>query len=417
MKIKLILALALLAASLPINAFRYAGGDISLLPEYEKAKAQYRDNNGKVITDFLPWCKEQGMNAMRVRLFLNPKDYKGTDADPNACQDLEYILPLCRRIKDAGFKLLLDFHYSDFWADPGKQWTPEVWRDLDDEALGNALYEYTRNTLLRLKEEGAAPDLIQPGNEISYGMMWGPQGTSQSQLKKTTTEAGWQRFGALLKQAIKGCREVCPDAPIIMHTERIENQKVLIDFYTHMKDMEIDYDVIGLSFYPYFHGKIVNLESGIALLEKRFTDKEIMIVETGYPYKWEVGGTKYDHTATYPYSDAGQAAYTQDLVNMLLKHPKITGLFWWWMEYNAYRTNLSGWYNAPLWDSLTGKAGKAVQALASFADSNDSAVDNVDVDIWEGKDAWFDLMGRPLSSAPSSPGLYIHNGRKVMIGR
>ncbi len=115
---------------------------------------------------------------MRVRLFVNPEDYSGADKDANACQDLEYIVPLCKSIKENGFSLLLDFHYSDTWADPAKQWTPKAWENLTDEELYAKIYSYTKECLQTLNDAGATPDFIQPGNEISYGMLWGPVGTS-----------------------------------------------------------------------------------------------------------------------------------------------------------------------------------------------------------------------------------------------
>lgn len=191
------------------------------------------------------------------------------------------------------------------------------------------------------------PDFIQPGNEISYGMLWGPEGTSAANQKKCTSgsSANWDRFGTLLRNAIKACREVCPDAKIIIHTERVANVKVQKNFYDWMKALAVDYDIIGLSYYPYFHGKLNVLETAISDLEKNYPEKNIMVVETGYPLKWEVPGT--DKEVDYPYTDAGQNQFAEVLVSMLLKHPKVDGLFWWWLEYNAKGTALSGWYNAP----------------------------------------------------------------------
>ncbi|MDE6653605.1 MAG: arabinogalactan endo-1,4-beta-galactosidase, partial [Muribaculaceae bacterium] len=136
MNIRYLLALLLPVMCIPAFAtYRYVGGDISLLPEYERAGAQYKDHDGTPVAELLPFLHDQGMNAMRVRLFVNPSDYKGADADKNACQDLDYILPLCKRIKAAGFALMLDFHYSDTWADPAKQWTPKAWEGLTDDQL------------------------------------------------------------------------------------------------------------------------------------------------------------------------------------------------------------------------------------------------------------------------------------------
>lgn len=135
---KYVIIIAALLTMLPMMAQRYVGGDISLLPEYEKAHATYKTHDGTPIQDLLPWLRQEGMNAMRVRLFVNPADHKAkypSEYDPNACQDLEYITPLCKKIVDNGFSLMLDFHYSDTWADPAKQWTPESWRGLTDEQL------------------------------------------------------------------------------------------------------------------------------------------------------------------------------------------------------------------------------------------------------------------------------------------
>lgn len=398
----LIVAMALL--SLNAQADRYVGGDISLLPEYEAAGSKYKDHSGKSIPDFLPWCREQGMNAMRVRLFVDPSKYTGSDADPNTCQTLEYILPLCQQIKENGFALMLDFHYSDTWADPAKQYTPADWKDLTDEELYEKIYEYTKESLLTLKEAGAAPDFIQPGNEISYGMLWGPQGTPAADQKKTLmgSSANWDRFGKLLNQAIKACHEVCPDAKIVLHTERVAQVNVLKNFYDKMKSLKVDYDIIGLSYYPYFHGGLDVLETALTTLEGRYPDKNIMIVETGYPYKWEVPGTTHNLTDEYPYSDAGQNKFATDLVDTLEKHSAVDGLFWWWMEYNAYGTSLSGWYNAPLFNSETGKATSAFKTICSFAES--SGIDTFMPDTESGIVGYYGLDGVYLGSNPENLG-------------
>ena len=373
------LLIALLGiCTLGVFAQKYVGGDISLLPKYEQAKAQYYDKDGKTIAEPLAFFKEQGMNAMRLRLFVDPSKNTGEDKDENVCQDLAYIKPLAKRIKDAGFKLMLDFHYSDTWADPGKQWTPDAWKNLSDADLQQKLYDYTKDVLQQLKTEGAEPDMIQTGNEISYGMLWGTRAAvgsnSTNRCWPSSSEANWTRFTNFLKQATKACREVCPEAKIILHTERTsisqqtdnKDYAALSNFYSKMKAAGIDYDIIGLSYYPYFHGAISELEGAINLLEKDYADKNIMIVEFGYPYAWAVPGSTYQYDSKYPYSDAGQKALTADVIKMLNQHKNVNGLFWWWMEYNAKGTNLSGWYNAPLFDSNTGKATSALYELKNF---------------------------------------------------
>lgn len=353
---------------------KYVGGDISLLPEYEKARAIFKDKGTAVAP--LVLFKKVGWNAMRLRLFVNPDQYKGADRDPNACQNLAYILPLAKQIKAAGFKLLLDFHYSDTWADPAKQWTPAAWAGLDDSQLAAKLKAYTAEVLTKMKQNGTEPDLIQTGNEISYGMLWGQNAATARYCYPSSPQENWNRFTQLLHAATAACREICPKAKIILHTERVStsqqhdnaNYQVLMNFYQQMQLAKIDYDVIGLSYYPYFHGSMNELNDAISRLERAFANKNIMLVETGYPYKWAVGGSTFDYTAQYPYSLQGQQRFTAALITMLKTHKRVTGLFWWWPEYNAFNTQLSGWYNAPLFDSTTGEATPALYELKKFAE-------------------------------------------------
>lgn len=417
MKLRKLLLFPLLAVATVFSSpaeYRYVGGDISLLPEYESAGAQYKDHDGQPVAELLPWLHKQGMNAMRVRLFVNPSEYTGSDKDANACQDLDYILPLCKRIKEAGFALLLDFHYSDTWADPAKQWTPKAWEGLSDEALCRQVYDYTTQCLEELKKAGATPDFIQPGNEISYGMLWGPAGTSAPKKTFMGSQANWQRLGDLLNNAIKACHEQCPAAKIVLHTERVAQPDVQANFYNEMKRLGVDYDIIGLSYYPYFHGDMNVLKDALDSLTTLFPDKRIMIVESGYSYKWEVPGT--DQKVDYPYSEEGQNQFAEDLVSLLRKYGNVDGLFWWWMEYNAFNTSLSGWYNAPLFDSTTGKATAALKTICSFADGNDSSVDPVTGEEADREEQWYNMHGLPVAK-PTSPGLYISRHKKMVITR
>lgn len=162
---------------------------------------------------------------------------------------------------------------------------------------------YTKDVLQQMKAVGAEPDMIQTGNEISYGMLWGTRAAvgngSTNRCWPSSSAENWTRFTNLLKQAIKACREESPESKIIIHTERtsISQQKdntnyaALSNFYKQMKSAGIDYDIIGLSYYPYFHGAISELEGAINLLEKDYSEKSIMVVEFGYPVKWAVDGT------------------------------------------------------------------------------------------------------------------------------
>ncbi|MDE6512200.1 MAG: arabinogalactan endo-1,4-beta-galactosidase, partial [Muribaculaceae bacterium] len=293
------------------------------------------------------------------------------------------------------------------------QWIPESWRGLSDEQLYQKIYDYTKETLSSLKEAGVTPAFIQPGNEISYGMLWGMEDDSASSLKKAFlgSDANWARFGKLLNQAIKACREECPDAKIVLHTERVGQPNVLTNFYDQMKKLDVDYDIIGLSYYPYFHGDMNTLDKALSTLQTRYPEKNIMIVETGYSYKWEVPGTTHDFSKTWAYSEEGQNQFARDLVATLEKYDRVDGLFWWWMEYNAYGTNLGGWYNAPLFNSLDGKATPALKTICSFGE--DSAVESIGAETADDA-VWYDLSGRKVMHL-STPGIRISRNSKVIV--
>lgn len=406
--------LLLLTVSMLCSAQRYVGGDISCLTSNEAKNPTWLTHDGTSTTP-LELFKEEGMNAMRVRLFVAPAKYTGSDKDDNACQDLDYVKTLGKRIKDAGFKLMLDFHYSDTWADPAKQWTPADWASLTDEELYEKIYDYTKDVLTQMKDAGAEPDFIQTGNEISYGMLWGAYGSNESALKKcyiNSAEANWTRFTTLLKQAGKACREVCPEAKIILHTERAAQQSVLTNFYDKMQSAEVDYDIIGLSYYPIWHSTVATLESALSTLESRYADKDIMIVETGAAYSWVP--ESHDYTPKYAASEAGQQQFVQELIEMLNKHSRVTGLFWWWMEYNAYpwsTTKMDNWWYAPLFDSNTGRALSAMSELKNFLTIDGIQQRNC---IPEADKRWFTLSGQQVS-APTPGGIYIHNQQKQTV--
>lgn len=410
----LILSVSILISSKAAD-FRYVGGDISLYSEYSDAGAQYNDENGNSI-DLLPYLYNIGMNSMRVRLFVDPGAFEVNhpqDYDPNACQSLPYIIPLCQDIIKNGFDLMLDFHYSDTWADPAAQWIPDAWKGLNDEQLALKVYEYTVQTLITLKENGITPKFIQPGNEISYGMLWSEYGKDipGNHVYINSSEASWQRFGSFLKAAIDGCREICPESKIIIHTERASQVDILKNFYDRMKSLNIDYDIIGLSYYPYFHGNMSVLDNALTVLEKHYPEKPIMIVETGFPYAWEVPGTS--EKVDYEYSLKGQNEFATALVDTLLSHPGVNGLFWWWLEYNAWGTQLSGWYNAPLFDSRTGNATPALKTITSYGTGH-AGINSIENSKEIEDEGWYDIFGRSISR-PSNSGIYIHKGKKILI--
>ena len=421
---KLLLAFVFGAFALTSHAQQhYVGGDISLLPTYEANGAWYMDGNNEHITDMLGYLKAQGLNSLRVRLFVDPSKATADEKGQGVRQDLEYVKTLGQRIKAAGFSLLLDFHYSDTWADPKQQITPESWQGLTDDQLKTKIYDYTKDCLQQMVAVGATPDFIQTGNEISYGMLWGARDASSSQLKKAYPDdaPSWNRLLGLLGQAAAACREVCPQAKLILHSEFVRNISLLQKFYKGLNSA--DYDIVGLSYYPYYHGGLSQLELALNWLANNI-DKDVMIVETGYYYAWQPTDISYDLSSTWPVTPAGQQQFTKDLIAKLKAYNRVTGLYWWFMEacengldWNTKRVT-DKWYNASLFNDTDnsiwgyGQVMPAMQELKAFAEGT-SGVGSVTVTRRDGR--WYNLQGMRYDAQPQRRGLYIVDGKKVFV--
>lgn len=404
-----VLSIILAFVSLTVSAQneRFVGGDISMLPAYEGAGNVYFDRRGKKIDDLVTWLTtECGWNSFRVRLFVNPQKSN------QLYQDLDYVKRLGKRIKDAGASFLLDFHYSDSWADPTMQFVPKDWLDLTSpEAKAKRVYDYTRDCLEQLKTAGATPDFVQVGNEISYGIMDVPV--------HPYDKAGddWQGFVSILTQGCKAVRDVCPQAKIIIHTERAENTAETTYYYSKLATL--DYDIIGLSYYPIWHGTLYMLSKTLTALEQNFPTKHVQIVETAYNYQyWPTEGVKYDTQSVWPCSADGQYQFISDLITMLASHQKVNALYYWFPEEagNGDKTKvLDSWVNRGLWWPTVGSGGghwpvtssgsDVPHLMKSFLTTDASAI--IPIIYYKEKKGTIDLDSRHQ--------LYISNGKKHII--
>ncbi len=409
------------------HAQKVVGGDISLLPTYEEHGVHYLDQSGAQVAPLPYFGQQAGWNAMRVRIFVDPSKAPADDQSEGVRQDLDYATALCQRIKEAGYQLMLDFHYSDTWTDPGQHSTPSAWTSSDPTILADSVYQYTVRCLNHMKAHGVVPDYIQPGNEITYGMLWPtghcyPSGADYTASGATGTFAN---FVSYLKAGIRGCREVCPEAKIVVHTEMSKAWNVTT-FYNTLGS-QVDYDIIGLSYYPDYHGTLPTLASTLSTLESQHSDKEIMVVETGYGAQWSLNGS-YSSTvqATWPCTEAGQKQFVDDLITELNKHPKVTGLFWWMPEDNEFWADKNParptWWNASLYTQNTGMPLAAMFELQKFIgkDPTGIALPTVPGGSLAASDdsssALYNLQGqRQAPSAALPRGIYIKNGKKVVV--
>jgi len=357
------------SASVSSNVVRVVGGDLSLVPAYEDAGDKWLDADGNVINTYyddgmITYLRDvAGWTSVRVRLLVDPSqdDYLAT------CQDLAYVKALGKRVKDAGMYFLLDIFYSDTWTDVSKQWIPASWgysRSTATATLAAKVKSYTTEVLNTLTAYGAQPDYVQIGNEVSYGMLWdSASGANKGNAFYTsgnysTYSSQISRFATLLTAAAEGVRAATngSDMKIVLHSERTASNTQTVNFYTWVESAGFsDYDVIGLSYYPAWHGTLSQLTATLNSLQSSWPSKEIQIVETGYYFEAPSDPT-YDTSSTWAYSTSGQASFLSDLTTTLNNYTNVTGLYYWQPEECGNGANSSGtnqvmdsWDNRGFW--------------------------------------------------------------------
>lgn len=297
------------------------GADVSVLPSIEQAGGVFSQNGKKA--DVLQLLKRNGFNYARLRVFHTP------NGQGPMVSDLNYVLPLARRIKDAGLKLLIDFHYSDTWADPGKQFKPTAWEKLNFEQLQGAMFEYTCNAVAQLKRAGAAPDMIQIGNEINTGMLW-------EDGRADKDDAGWKRFAQLVKAGRDGARAALGSDSKVLFMHHVAEPKHIIWHFDNLLKHDTGFDVIGVSYYPFWHGDLSEFTQHMKGIAAKY-DKPIIIAETAYAWTEQPFD---EHRNVYhgkpapgmpAYDAAGQAEYFRRFLAALKAIPngRGAGFFYW----------------------------------------------------------------------------------------
>lgn len=387
-KILFSLSCACLLFCAQTQAERYVGGDISMLPMYEEHNSAYLDLDGKAIDDLLVWFIEEcGWNTFRVRIFVNPT------AGDGVVQTTEYVAALGKRIKDAGAYFMLDFHYSDTWVDATHIQPPAAWKGASAEAMADSLGQYTKRTLDALIQAGAKPDMVQVGNEIMYGVC----GIKVAPYDNASVNGNWPAYINLLKAGCNAVREKCPEAQIIIHSDRPTNRSYNFYYYNKLVEGGVDFDVIGLSYYPFWHGYLTpelanangqkdNLVTAINNLAVQFPNKRVQIVETAYNFQWwPTAGINYNTQSTWACSIQGQYNFVKDLVDALSPLPNLDGISYWFPEEagNGDDTNwstskgtvISTWQNRGFWDENTSQTGHKIHKTGVVLPPFNSAKD------------------------------------------
>lgn len=314
------------------------GIDVSTILETRAAGAHYYVN-GKEIEPISYSHDEHGVSMMRLRLWLNPFDEEGHPYGGGTV-DLPTVIAIAKEGLSKGYQILLDFHYSDFWCDPGKQFIPKAWRNYSLDQIVDAVYEYTVETLKTLQNEGIYPYAIQIGNEITNGMLWplaklidhGPG----------VKRGNYESLVRVLKSGVKGAREACPKSKLVIHLEKSGDKQIYREFFDEMTANDLDFDIIGISFYPYWHGTFDMVFDNVDMLKERYR-KPVWIVETSYGFTIAPGTNQSEEFkplineeflsqdnvyAPYPITLEGQLAYTENLIAYSKKHG-VEAIMWW----------------------------------------------------------------------------------------
>jgi len=244
------------------------GADIGWLPQMEATGYKFYDTDGQE-KDCLQLLKDRGMNSIRLRVWVNPSDDKGS----GHCSKDETVA-MALRAQKMGFRVMIDFHYSDSWADPAKQFKPKAWENHTFPELLNDVYNHTFDVVNALKVAGVTPEWVQIGNEIPGGMLW-PDGSTQN----------WGQLGKLLNKGYDAVKAVDKKIKVIVHVDEGNNNKKFREFFDNATKQKVRYDIIGLSYYPYWIKKdysetIADLEFNLNDMVKRY-GKDVMVVEVG----------------------------------------------------------------------------------------------------------------------------------------
>lgn len=292
------------------SAESYAiGADLSFLKQAEDRGTVFKDNGA--ARPGLQIFKEHGYGWVRLRLFHSPTNL------PN---NFAYTLALAKQAHELKFKLLLDFHYSDTWADPAKQFVPAAWRGLSHVELVAAMGDYTRDTIAAFRDAGVLPDMVQIGNEITPGILW-PDGRLPE---------NWANFAALLQAGIRGVSAgsgTNARPRIMLHIDQGGNQARTKWFFDNLKVRGVEFDVIGQSYYPWWHGSLLDLRENLHFMATNY-DKDIILVEVAYCWR----PTEFrNRPAPFPETPEGQKQFLEEVHRLVLNtpHGRGKGIFWW----------------------------------------------------------------------------------------
>ncbi|MCI9143089.1 MAG: hypothetical protein HFH87_10795 [Lachnospiraceae bacterium] len=330
----------------------YKGMDISFLPQCEAEGMQIKDFDGTVTEPFA-LIEKYGVNAVRLRIWHTPENVEHSGGYCN----LAHTVEMAKRIKEHGMAFMLDFHYSDFWADPGHQVKPKAWEALSLEELQEAVFAYTRDTLLELKKQDVMPEMVQIGNEIRSGLLF-PEGELPD----------YEGMVKLVNAGIDGARAVNdPKLKIMIHLDQGGRYFYLKEWFENsFRNGLKDFDLIGLSYYPFWHGTYSDLKGTMERLVQDY-HKPIMIVETAHAWRKCEGGfidEIQEKIAGFPANPQGQRQVLELVSSILASLPDNMGQgIFYWEPLCVPNSSAGGWASNM---GILDEEGKVMEAIRAF---------------------------------------------------
>lgn len=359
------------------------GMDASSVLALEKSGVTYYNYEGKEQDVFMTLA-QSGVNYIRLRVWNDPYDENGNGYG-GGNNDVPTAVKLGKRASKYGMKVCIDFHYSDFWADPNKQHVPKAWEGMSKEEKSKALYDFTKKSLKKMLDAGVNVGMVQIGNEINNGM---------------SGEIGLPAVEKLLQSGSLAVREVAKtykkEIQVAVHYTNIENDTEIDHIASSLSDFGLDYDIFALSYYPFWDGTNENMQKVAKNIQEKY-GKKVVIAETSYCYTSEDGdgsgnslkGTD-DIVEGYPATVQGQASMISDIC-AAASEAGILGIFYWegtWIPVGKATEN-----NSPIWEKYG----------SGWASSYAAKYDPADAGLYYGGDSWdnqamFDFDGHPLAS-------------------
>lgn len=308
------------------------GMDLSTLLELERCGAKYYDNGEE--WDLLAIMKSYDVDTIRIRLWNDPWSETGESYGAGE-NDLKTSLEIAKRVTAAGFGVLLNFHYSDFWADPGKQIKPKAWADYGVKELEQAVYDYTLESMQTFLDAGVNITMVQVGNELSNGLLW-PEGKVPN----------YDNIATFVNAGIRAVRKADATIPVMIHLDNGGNNALYREWFDNFTKRGEDFEIIGLSYYPFWHGSLQMLNDNMNDIAERY-GKDLVIAEVSMGYTMEdyknyekLSDEERKGYATrpalvekieYPMTKQGQYDFMEDFLNRIshIKGGKGKGFFYW----------------------------------------------------------------------------------------